>query len=630
MQIGLSGLLAAQRQIATTSHNISNANVDGYSRQRVEQGTQPPYAVGGLAFGQGFGQGTMVRDVDRVYDGFLGTQIREVGAEHQRLSVFHRMSSYVDDILADPAGGITPVLQDFFSAVQDVADDPGSSTARIALLDQGSALSARFQAIEGQFEALAVDTGKRIGETVGEINSMVRSLREVNQDIVNSSSGGGRSAAPDLLDQRDRLLGQLSERVGIQVLERDRGDVSVMVAGGQPLITETEVYQLGTSRDPADPQRLRISYDSGSVSIDLSDKLSGGSLGGLLDFQGGMLDGARGALGRIAIGIAETFNAQQAKGMDLNGALGGDLFSVAGPRVQANSDNSGSASVGAAITDLAALGSGDYTLSYDGANWTLAGAEGGSVSGAGPSLALGGFEVSVGGAPAAGDSFLIQPTRLGASSLEVAISDPKLVAAASAVRSASDLGNAGSGEISAGEVRDGADPNLQQAVELVFADPPSSFDIVDAGSGAVLATGLAYTPGADIDFNGWRLQVSGSPAAGDRFTVESNAGGSADNRNMLAMGELQSAGVLEGGSASFQDAYSATVGFVGSQTRSADINRQAQESLVTTLNARRESVSGVNLDEEAANLVRFQQAYQAAARVIGVADDLFASLLNVI
>ncbi len=626
MQIGLSGLLAAQRQIATTSHNISNANVDGYSRQRVEQGTRPPQTLGGL----GIGQGTMVRDVERLYDGFLGTQMREVGAEHQRLTVFHRMSSYVDDILADPAGGITPALQGFFSAVQDVADDPGASTARIALLDQGEALSARFQAIEGQFDALAADTGKRIGETVGEINALAQSLHAANEDIINAASASSSGAAPDLLDQRDRLLDQLSERIGIQVLEHARGDVSVMVAGGQPLVTQSGAQQLGTSRDPADPQRLRISYDNGSVSVDINGKLSGGSLGGLLDFQGGMLDTARGELGRIAIGIAETFNAQQARGMDLNGALGGDLFKVAGPRVQANSGNTGNASVGAAITDLGALQSGDYTLSYDGANWTLAGAEGGSVSGAGPSLALDGFEVSVGGAPAAGDRFLIQPTRLGAASLEVAISDPNQVAAAAAVRSGSDLGNAGSAGISAGEVLDASDPNLQQAVELVFASPPSSFDIVEAGSGAVLAAGQAYTPGADIDFNGWRMQISGSPAAGDRFTVESNAGGSADNRNMLAMAELQNTGVLDGGSSSFQDAYSATVGLVGSQTRSADINRQAQESLVTTLNARRESISGVNLDEEAANLVRFQQAYQAAARVVGVADDLFNSLLNAI
>ena len=302
---------------------------------------------------------------------------------------------------------------------------------------------------------------------------------------------------------------------------------------------------------------------------------------------------------------------------------------MAAPEVLGNANNTGAATVTAAVTDVTQLTVQDYTLGFDGALFTLRAADGSSsITAAGPTLTLDGVTVNVAGAAAAGDSFIIRPTRLGGKTLAVAITDSSAIAAAVPVLSGTDLGNVGTATISRGEVLDVNDPNLLDSITLRF-NSAADYDVVD-GNGVVLAAAQPYTSGADIDVNGWRVQVSGVPQAGDRFTVQSNAGGISDNRNALLLGGLQTTGVIDGGTANYQEAYSSLVGTVGAQTRQARMNADAQQSLFDSVYGRRESVSGVNLDEEAANLIRFQQAYQASARVIATADELFQSLLNAI
>ncbi len=624
LNTAITGLHAAQQQLATASHNIANIDTPGYSRQRVILQSQDPQAINQFAVGKG----VIIDDIDRVFDEFTTTQLRNVSSEQSRLDMFHQLASVIDDMLADSQGGITPVLQNFFSAVQDLADDPNSAAARIAMLDQAGALTARFGYMDDRLDALQFDLTDRTVGTVGEINQLSTALFQTNQDIFNSSSTP--HAPPDLLDRRDDLLRQLSELVNIQAVELPSGAVNVFLGQGQMLLSDIVRNPLSTSFDPSDPSVLQVNIASAGATVEITSSISGGELGGILDFRNTMIDDVRNALGRVAVGISTLFNQQHRDGYDQNGNLGTDFFSVGGPTVLANTGNTGSATATAVVSSVANLTTDNYTVQYDGSNWTLATEDGSSsVTGAGPALVLDGLTVTIGGSsPASGDRFLVKPTIAGAGTFAVGITRTELIAAASPVRTAESLANNGDGAISSATITNVADAGLLNPVTLSFNSPATTFDIVDSSTGVVLAASQAYTPGANIDYNGWRVQISGTPVANDTFSVEVNSSGAADNSNVLALASLQTFGAFDSASTNFQEAYGKVVADVGSQTRFADINRNTHEALKQSLIDRRESVSGVNLDEEAADLVRFQQAYQAAARSITTAQEIFQTLIG--
>lgn len=625
LNTAVSGLFVAQQQLATTSHNIANIGTDGYSRQRVELQAQT------LRLNNRFniGNGVLTSDINRIHDAFTTTQLRDVTSEQSRLNTFHQLASVVDDLLADPQGGITPILQNFFSGVQDLANDPNSAAARIALLDQAGALTARFAYMDRHLNTLQSDLSSRATATVNEINRLSGALFATNQDIL-AARGNTSGPPPDLLDRRDTLLRELSERVSIQVVEVAGGAVNVFVGQGQALLTEGVNNTLSTSLDPSDPSVLRIAVNSGTSLVDVTGSIAGGELGGIFNFRNTVIDGVRNGLGRVAVGLATLFNQQHQAGLDQNGALGGNFFSLGTPSVLTNAGNTGTATASAQISNVNLLTTNNYTLRFDGSNWTLASANASSsVVGAGPTLALDGLSVTLaGGAAVAGDSFLIKPTLGAAGSLGVAISRPEAIATGLPIRSAASLANTGSGDISTGTVVTAGNANLRDPVTLQFNTPPTTFNILNSTTGAVLAAAQPYTTGANIAFNGWQVQISGTPSANDRFSIEANTAGVSDNNNVLALANLQNTGVFDAGGTNLQEAYSEVVADVGSQTRFADINRSAQTVLQQTLNDRRESISGVNLDEEAANLVRFQQAYQAAARAISTAQEIFQTLIG--
>ena len=625
LNTAVSGLLAAQRQLATTSHNIANISTEGFSRQRVGLKTQTPQAINQITEGKG----VIVGEIGRVYDAFTAGQIRDVGSEQKRLDMIHTLASVVDDMLADARGGITPVLQSFFSAAQDVADDPNSTAARTALLDQARALTARFGYMDDRMQALQTDLTKRTQDTIDDINQLAASLFETNQDLLNSR-GITASPPPDLLDRRDLLLQQISEKVPIKVVETASGTVDVFVGQGQSLITGLRVNTLSATQSAADPTVLDINIQNNGGPVNITPSITGGDLGGILEFRNTQIDEVRNSLGRLAMGISTLINQQHRDGMDQNGALGADFFSVGGPQVLTNSGNTGAATATAVVSSISALTIKDYTVRYDGANWTLASKDGAStVTGAGPALSLDGVTVTIGGgAAAAGDSFIVKPTLSGASTLAVAVTRTQNIAAASPIRTGASLANTGDAAITKGSITAVGNANLLNPVTIRFNNPATTYDILNTSTGAVLSAAQAYTSGSDINFNGWRVQINGTPNANDSFTVESNTSGVADNSNMLAIANLQNVGSFNSGNTSFQEAYSSLVADVGSTTRLVDINRSTQEALRQTLDDRREAISGVNLDEEAADLVRFQQAYQAAARTISTAQQIFQALIG--
>lgn len=622
---GVTGLLTFQRALAVTGHNVSNANTDGYSRQRVDLKTRDPQF-----FGNGFlGRGVQVAGVERIRDEFVTARLQQATSEAQRFSAFHQLASPLDDLFGDTQGGLAPALQRFFNATQDVADDPTSKAARQVVLSEARNLAGRFQFLDSQLEALNGDVNKRLGDLVDEVNGLGQSIADLNRSITEAFAQGRGQPPNDLLDQREQLINELSKLVSVRVLPQQDQAVNVFIGNGQGLVIGTQVQALALVSDPSDGTQMQVAYNNGTSAASISDQLTGGTLGGTLAFRREVLGSARNELNRIAAVFADSINAQHRRGMDLSGALGSDLFSTGPSQVIGNKNNTGGASVSATVTDVTALQASDYRLSFDGTTFTLSRlADNTSVTGAGV-LTLDGFQVSISGAAAAGDSFLIRPAGEAARGIGMTINDPSQFAAAAPSRGGALLSNRGNSSVSQLEVIDETDLNLLDTVEIRFNNPASNFDLVNVSDGAVIATGVPYSAGGSIDFNGLRVVVNGTPSAGDVLRVERNLAGVSDNRNALKLDELQTK-ALVGSSASFLEGYSALVGQVGSATRMSEIGAQAQERALRDAQEARDSISGVNLDEEAANLLRFQQAYQASAQVIATADTLFQTLIGAI
>mgnify|MGYP001573289187 FL=1 len=629
--VGISGLLAFQRALATTGHNIANVNTAGYSRQRVELVTQTPQFAG-----NGYiGTGVRADSIKRLYDDFLTLQVRTSTSSYNRLDRYHNMASQVDGLLADSQTGLAPALQGFFNAVQGVANDPASIPARQALLGESGTLVDRFHALDRRLTELNSRINADLKSAVTEVNNLATSIASLNQEIARAQGSG--QTPNDLLDQRDNLIGQLAERVSVTTVAQSDGSVNVFAGNGQTLVAGFQSMALSVTPNVYDPTRSDIGYTIGSTTVNVTSQITGGTLGGALDFRSQVLDTARAALGRVAAGLAKTFNDQHLLGMDLNGAMGGSFFTAPTPAVAPASTNSGG-SVSVAVTSASGLQASDYRLRYDGSNaYTLTRLSDGTTTaiatgGASPytTSAIDGFTLTITAGAATGDTFLVKSVTGSAGGIGLAVSDPNKIAAAAPIRTAATLANAGTGAISAGSVNTPPPPNanLQQTVTIVFNTPPTTFNVSGTGTGN--PTNVAYTSGGDISYNGWTLQITGSPAAGDTFTLQSNSGGTSDNRNALLLGGLQSQQTLAGGTATFGGAYSQLVSDVGAKTHAAGINRDAQSTLRDQAVAARSAVAGVNLDEEAANMVRFQQAYQAAAQVITVSNMLFETLLGAV
>ncbi len=631
LAIGISGLLTSQRSLSTVSQNITNVNTEGYSRQRVDVVTNTPQFSGG-----GYvGTGVAVGGVRRLYDDFLTAQVQTNTASYNQTENFYTLTSRIDNLLADPQAGLTPSLQSFFNAVQGVANDPSSGAARQVLLSESGTLVDRFHYMDQRLGELRNGANAEVQNRVTEINGLAQSIASVNRDISVAPGRASGTLPNDLLDKRDALIAQLSERVAVTTVPQDDGSLNVFIGNGQPLVAGFRAQPLSVMNNQFDATRLEVGYQMGTDTINISNQLSGGKLGGVLDFRNRVLDVAQNTLGRVAIGLADNFNDQHKLGQDLNGALGSDFFKAPSLQVQARSLNTGTSAVTAALADANGLTTSDYRLTYTGSNnYTLTRLSDNQTSaintgGSYPytSAAIDGFSLNITAGAAVNDSFLIQPTRQGAQTIGMVINDAKSIAAGAPIRTSAALTNTSAATISPG-VANAQDPDLRNTVSITFTSP-GLFNVVDATNGT-LATNVPYVSGQAISYNGWTAKISGAAATGDVFSVGANTSGVSDNRNALLLGQLQKQQMLGGGTATYQDAYGELVANVGTQAHQADITRNAQDVLRKQSLEARDAVSGVNLDEEAANMVRLQQAYQASAQVISMTDNLFQTLMGAI
>lgn len=619
LNISMTGLAAFQRALDVTSHNIANANTEGYSRQITTLASR----IGSTAGDGTVGAGVKVSQIKRSYDGLMMRQYQGATTGVGRLQILDEMTNRVNSLLADPNTGLNSSLQTFFGSVQDLTNDPSSIPTRQAMLGQADGLAARFRAVDDQMATLNSEVNERIRQAVAEINGLAQSISDVNTKIATA----GPDADPnDLLDLRDQLVLKLSSLVAVQTIAQDDGSLNVFIGSGQGLIIGTTPQQLTVVGNEFDSTEARIAIAGDGSLTPLENTLSGGTLGGLMEFRDRVLTPARESLGQTAIAFVQAFNAQHQSGMDLRGALGGDFFDIRPPTVLPSSRNTGSGTATAVVNDIGALTGQDYVLTFDGANYSVidprdntAVAFSGNGTPADP-FVFGGMTVEVGGAPAAGDRILLRSSRGTASTMQNLISDPQSVAMSAATRSRVDLNNLGNAAITPARTVDAADPDLLTTATIEFLDA-ATYSINGAGS-------FAYSSGDPIVINGSEVVITGIPNAGDRFIIEANFGGTGDNANGLLLSDVQSVDLLDGGVVSINENYGRLVSEVGSTTNQVVAGLQASLAVQRNAEAEVSSVSGVNLDEEAARLVQLQQAYQASAQAISIAATLFDTLLG--
>ena len=648
LSIGTSGLLAFQRSLNTVGHNIANVNTEGYSRQSVDLVTRTPQVTGyGVV-----GTGVQTDSITRSFNAYVELGVRSSTSSVAEFEAFHTLASQLDNVLADQDAGISTSMQRFFNAMQDVADTPAGSAAREVLLNEAQHLAEQFNQLAGWLDGVRGQVASDIRSSVGEINRLSDAIANMNESIVIAQGQSGGQPANDLLDQRDTFIRDLSKLVSVTTLQQDDGSLNVMAGSGQMLVVGNKASTLETYVEAGDPNQLGIAIrGSGGVLVPVTEQISGGRLGGVLSFRERMLDPASNSLGLTAISLSDFVNQQQNQGMDLDGVLGNDFFNVAQPAALTLSGSPDIVSV--SFDDITQLTNNDYTLRFNAGSWQLTQNDTdqvvpmtGSGTAVDPFIADGlRFEITA--APAAGDTYLIRPTRNGAMDMNMLLANNRQIAAAAPLRSLAASANTGTGEISAGVVTDinnaafQSTPGQLSPPVLVRFTAANSYDIYDNTNPAapvLLEAGIVYDPATGGDVfptpggldHGYSMQLSGSPAAGDEFSTEYNTGGIGDNRNALLMSALANNKLMANGTASINDSYNSLVADVGTGTKQAELNMLAQNRVLDQAISRREAISGVNLDDEAANLVRFQQAYQAAAQLISVANSLFDTLLNTV
>ena len=654
--IGVSGLSAAQRAISTTAHNISNVNTTDYSRQRAEFETRLPQ-FSGNGF---FGNGVQLSAVNRIFNQTVINEIRANASATMQQKTYLDAAQRLDSLTADSDTGLNVSLQAFFSALHGVADNPSSIPARQVLLSQAALLANRFQTLDRYFTEQRNTLNNTLDSSAKEISSLAAGIAELNNSILSVTSSGNSPQPNDLLDQRDRLVNRLSELTQVSTIDQADGTLSVFIGTGQTLVVGSQANSLVAAPLANDSRNfgLYLRASGSTVQIDVTPQLQGGEIGGLLTFRQDILSFGSNQLGKIAIGVAESFNDQHALGMDLNNELGGLFFTdfntgtLPASRVISPVGYAGPGNFAVNITGVNQMTASDYRLSLAGGTYTVTRLSDNQVinsfaaPGAVPAtVTLGdGLELVISANASNGDSFLIAPTRDMASQFRRVIDDVNKIAAASPVAFESVLANTGSGIIKGVSVTNTSATTVPPSEILNGSlNPPyrieftstTTFNVVNANTNVVVAAAVAFTPNQDNNLMalaglnpGYEVTLAGAPRAGDTFNIRYNTGGIGDNRNMQELAGLQTTNIFNGGSATISGLYGSFIAEVGTRTNAAEINYNAANALWEQSKARREEISGVNLDEEAANLIKFQQAYEASAQVIAVANELFDTLFQ--
>lgn len=639
LNAGISGLQAALEAMQAVSNNTANVNTPGYNVESVQQSQIPSIA------GEP-GLGTEVTSIQRAFNQFIYQQVVEAGSASQAAQTTQTSAQTLSALFPVASGGATGLgssISSFFSAANAVAQDPTSQPNRQVLLTDAQSLASAFNSLGTQLNIGVTELDGQMNSAVSQVNELTQQIAACNAQIAvqtNSPSGAPNS----LLDERDNLVQQLGQQVGITIDPTANGGVDIYTAGGAALVSGATNYQLKAVPDSYGDGAVQVTY--GPTGQNITANLSGGTIGGLLNARSQIVS-AQGSVGAIAVSLADAVNAQQTLGLDLNGNLGGAIFSVGGPTVLPATTNAGNATISAAITNTNAFTSGNFVITKNASGFDAVNVVTGESTalGSGPTLSLDGMTLTVSGTPANGDTFLLQPTSGAAESFAAKMTDPSLVAAASAYvatpgNNLGDVQASVAGGVAASSLPAGAAiiPASQFGQNLTIQFTSATAYNVLSSTNTVLASGSFSTANGGavgIDYPsppapaGDVVEITLSPgtaAAGDSFALA--PGGIGSNGNIVAMGGLAQQNLLSGQTLS--SAYSSLVGTIGTYGQGAAVAAQAAQGVLSQAQTVQQSISGVNLDQQAADLVSYEQAYQAAATVIGTSQTLFTALLTAV
>ncbi|POM10165.1 flagellar hook-associated protein FlgK [Pseudomonas sp. WP001] len=676
LSIGMSGLNAAQGSLSVLSNNIANANTSGYSRQQTTQNANANNPYGGVYIGSG----TTLSDVRRVYNEFLDAAYQNSTALSNDAKAYAGQASAIDKTLSDKTTGMSSVLSAFFAAVQTSAATPSDVSARQVLLSSAQTLSNRFNSISSQLNEQKQSINGQLGTLSGQVNQLTSSIASLNKQIT-LAQGSSSSAPANLLDARNEAVRSLNELVGVTTSEKN-GVFSVSTGTGQSLVLGDQANTISAVPGSSDPSQYTIALNAGGgTAIDLGNVLSGGSIGGLLRYRTDALMPAINDLGRIALATADTVNSQLGQGLDLNGDFGSSLFkdinsaaAVAQRSQGAMGNSSGSGNLNVSISDTSKLSTYDYKVTFtSGNNYNVVRSDGKAMgafdTNTAPPPVIDGFTLALDGKGpiAAGDSFKVSPTASGAANIGTALTDANKIAFAGPLLGEGSKTNQGTGSFTPPtltlpiDIHGGADTaQLRTGIEhsmpvkMVFgkpaADGTQGYTLSNAqgnpiGTGTIVpgqsnkitvdvpmrdANGALLVPAKSFKFD---TTVGGLPAAGDSTTFSFNASGKSDNRNAQALLDLQTKPTLglsdgSGGGVSLVAANSRLVSTVGAKAASAITDTTATGALLKANQDARNSVSQVNLDEEAGDMIKFQQYYTASSQIIKAAQETFSTLIN--
>lgn len=677
LNIGMSGLNAAQGSLSVLSNNIANANTAGYSRQQTTQTANAVNQFGGVYIGSG----TTLADVRRVYNEFLDTAYQNSTALNADAKAYQDQVSAVDKTLSDKTTGMSAVLSSFFAAVQTAASNPSDVTARQVMITNAQTLSNRFNAISSQLSQQKETINGQLSSMSDQVNQLTASIASLNKQI-NQVQGSTNTTPANLLDSRAEAVRSLNELIGVTAVEKN-GVFSVSTGSGQSLVLGDQFSTISAVPSKGDTSQYTIELNApGGTKLDLGNVISGGSIGGLLRYRSDALIPAINDLGRIAVATADVVNSQLGQGLDLNGEFGSSLFtdinsaSAVALRSQAAQGNLGDGALGVTIKDTSKLTNYDYKVSFndstDLTKATVLRSDGKAMGvydlSATPPPVIDGFTLAVkSGAVQAGDSFKVSPTANGAKEIGTVLTDPTKLAFAAPLLGEASKTNQGTGnftppalsvplDIQGGaataQLRVGIENSMP--VKMVFGKPAADgtqpYTLNDSqgnpiGTGTIVpgqgnkvtinvpmrdASGALVVPATSFSFD---TTVGGVPADGDSTSFSFNAGGKSDNRNALQLLSLQTKATIgtaaDGtGGTSLVGANSKLVSTVGAKAAAAGTDTTATGALLSANKNARNSVSQVNLDEEAGDMIKFQQYYTASSQIIKAAQETFSTLIN--
>ena len=651
LNVGARALLANQVALQTAGHNIANVNTPGYSRQTVVLQTVQGQFTGGGYIGQGVDVQTILRNQSEL----LTRQSAAAGSTQAADSVRAERLGQLQDIFSGGTSGLGAAINDMMNAFSDVVSSPTDITARTVALTRIDETAARMRTAADRLTEIGYTSTEQLKSSVTAVNSLAAQMASVNEQIARAKGNG--QTPNDLLDQRDQIIRDINQYVQTTQIPADDGTVGLFVAGSQPLVLGTTATSLSideASQFPGSGQVKLFFNRPGATPIEMDENmLGGGTISGLLRFNNTDLPEGRNLLGRMATAIGMTMNAQQNLGLTLDGAVGKDLFSVP-TSMPGYTSGAGVGSV--SFSDPTQFAASDYEIRFttgtSGQVVRLSDGKSTPFTDAAnlATLQIDGlsFNLTTPGAP--GERVLFKPFSTAASNIQALVYSPRDLAAANPINAAMGTSNGGTlqlaglkatgvpnppGLVLPANADAAAVPPILGGVQLQFnAGPPTTYDVLDRGTSppTIMATAQPYTSGVPISINGWEVTLQGTPNAGDTVVIgnalDPQYGDTFTRNSGNATSLMSLRDVKMFDEASLTDGYAGAMAQVGTRTQSAKFASDLSSTIASNLERDRTAVSGVNLDEEAAKLIQYQQAYQASSKMIQIAQSIFDSLLQ--